>query len=437
MPKFNENDLFYNVVKAHPKFTLTLYHNSAYINNRNQQGQNVQNGEISLYEANVNRSSNYISASITKDENAVYESFSSAGTKISSSAEWKALPPGEKLGLPYPLTASISRRLIKAEKSGVNIVGVDIIENVTNKNTIFEVISLQNCYNHYRPLSKYFNFDEYIFVSGGIPAPFIDTIASTESLPKNDYINMIVIPSIFYGSELKKGSIDLQFYYTGSLLARAQDTNKNGELIETTGPNVGTVIGTVLYNEGIMLITASHDLHSLADGYLSPTAGTYALSSDWMATSSWAHFGSYKSYITSSTDPISSSYSPVSSSYKIGFEGTTKTPVITMLAHAPKNDLNWSNNPTFLDRSSLTSSYIASFVKQTGSYIYRENKKIAIKNTVSSSYCEYEEKYKPQTFISKIGIYNEDNELIAVAKLANPVRKTNNLDYTFKLKLDL
>jgi hypothetical protein len=252
---------------------------------------------------------------------------------------------------------------------------------------------------------------------------------------------MISIPSIFYGSDIKKGTVDLQFYYTGTLLARAQDTNKNGELIETIGPNVGTVIGTVLYNEGIMLITASHDLHSLTDGYLSPTAGTYtSLSSDWIATSSWAHFGAYKSFITAAdiiADPQSSSYAPLSSSYKVGFEGTSKTPVITMLAHAPKNDLVWSNNPTYLDQSSLSDTYVKSFVAQTGTLVYRENENIPIKNTVSSSYYGYEEKFKPQTFISKIGIYNEDNELIAIAKLSNPVRKTNSQAYTFKLKLDL
>ena len=34
-------------------------------------------------------------------------------------------------------------------------------------------------------------------------------------------------------------------------------------------------------------------------------------------------------------------------------------------------------------------------------------------------------------------IYDENRNLIAIAKLANPVRKTKDLDYTFKLKLDM
>ena len=35
------------------------------------------------------------------------------------------------------------------------------------------------------------------------------------------------------------------------------------------------------------------------------------------------------------------------------------------------------------------------------------------------------------------GIFDKDKNLIAVAKVANPVKKTIEQDYTFKLKLDL
>jgi hypothetical protein len=42
-----------------------------------------------------------------------------------------------------------------------------------------------------------------------------------------------------------------------------------------------------------------------------------------------------------------------------------------------------------------------------------------------------------QTFISKVNIFDKDGNIIAVAKLAKPVTKTNNTDYTFKLKIDI
>ena len=136
----------------------------------------------------------------------------------------------------------------------------------------------------------------------------------------------------------------------------------------------------------------------------------------------------------------SASYAPASSSYSLSFRGTQKTPVLTMMAHAPKNELNWSNNPTFIRRrvdNFSEKDYDQIFVAETGAYGYKENKLVSIKNTISSSFCDHTASFLPQTYISKIGIYNDEGDLMAVTKLATPIRKTNEQDYTFKLKLDI
>ena len=73
----------------------------------------------------------------------------------------------------------------------------------------------------------------------------------------------------------------------------------------------------------------------------------------------------------------------------------------------------------------------------TGASYYKENTDVPIKNIVSSSFTKHSASYQQKTFISKIGIYDDAGDLVAMAKLANPVRKTNEQDYTFKLKLDL
>ena len=96
------------------------------------------------------------------------------------------------------------------------------------------------------------------------------------------------------------------------------------------------------------------------------------------------------------------------------------------------NDLNWSNNSSYLQSGSYNT-----FLAVTSSTKYIENSELTIKNTVSSSFANYSASFYPQTFINTIGIYNEEGELIAIAKTANPVRKTNEQDYTFKLKIDL
>ena len=41
-----------------------------------------------------------------------------------------------------------------------------------------------------------------------------------------------------------------------------------------------------------------------------------------------------------------------------------------------------------------------------------------------------------ETFISKIAIYDDDKNLLGIAKLATPVLKKETDSYTFKLKLD-
>ena len=41
-----------------------------------------------------------------------------------------------------------------------------------------------------------------------------------------------------------------------------------------------------------------------------------------------------------------------------------------------------------------------------------------------------------QTYISQIGLYDDDRNLLGIAKLATPVKKTEDREFTFKLKLD-
>jgi len=93
--------------------------------------------------------------------------------------------------------------------------------------------------------------------------------------------------------------------------------------------------------------------------------------------------------------------------------------------------LNYSNNPTFISSSSTLPTIT------TGSLYYKENPERAIKNIVSSSFTQTTGSFEKITYITKIGIYDEYKNLIAVANLANPVRKREKDSFTFKLKMDL
>jgi hypothetical protein len=67
-------------------------------------------------------------------------------------------------------------------------------------------------------------------------------------------LNLISIPAIFFGSAIDKGSVELSYYVSGTLIGKLQDIKKNGELIQTTGEfGSGSVAGVVLYNEGFIV----------------------------------------------------------------------------------------------------------------------------------------------------------------------------------------
>jgi hypothetical protein len=139
----------------------------------------------------------------------------------------------------------------------------------------------------------------------------------------------------------------------------------------------------------------------------------------------WIYWGSG---ITGfANDPMTGSHTSIS------FQGETTIPTISMYAHAPRGELNHSNNPTFLqsDQELYTSS-----VEQTG-VLYLENERALIKNTVYSPYDNNVEAFQKHTYITKVAIYDEHMNVLGIAKVAKPVKKTEDREFSFKLKLDI
>ena len=274
--------------------------------------------------------------------------------------------------------------------------------------------ALKNTLNHYIPLSKHYEY------------------SSSLGDKEKQELSLISVPSIFYGSSIQKGTVILNYYITGSLVARLQDENKNGELIQVApvGSNgSGSVAGVVLYTEGFLVLTGSWALEADEDG--DPRLlRDYIDDSTNLKKSSWIFWG------TTANDGVSASgtnYPNVTASYDLSFSGTMYTPVLTMLAHAEIGELNYSNNPTFLQYGQTGSLY-----PLTSSVKFQESSDLLIKNTISSSHSEYAESdFERQTFITKIGIYDDEKNLIGIANLATPVKKKENQEYTFKLKLDI
>ena len=99
-----------------------------------------------------------------------------------------------------------------------------------------------------------------------------------------------------------------------------------------------------------------------------------------------------------------------------------------MFAHARKGHLNHSNNPTYSDLNFLRPTI-------TGSGTSFSEGGSTIANIVSGSHLSAS--FEKTTYISKVHIYDEDGNLIAITSMAKPVKKTLNDEFTFKMKLDL
>ncbi len=389
--KFGENDVFYNRIESHPKFNFYIAKGQVYYNNRVVQSGSftssvgcVPNGFVNLYEENVDRSSGstgLIYPFITK------QSGLSAFKTISTSQFNSDFSYGDTITSSYPLSASVIREYYVQGESRPHVDG------------------LRNTLNYYLPLSRHYAF------------------SSSLGDKSDQKLNLINIPSIIYGSGIEKGTINLKMFYTGTLIAEIQDSKRNGELIQV-GPSgstgSGSIAGVVLYNEGFLLLTGSWTIKSDLVNYLDDITDPQA--------TSWLFFGWG---MNDGLDQPSTSTSGSSYSYIMDFKGTTYTPVITMLAHAPRGELNYSNNPTFLDKSSTNLN-----VYYSSSYSFNEAE-VNIKNTTSASYSDPEPPFKKTTYITKVGIYDENKNLIAIANVAEPVKKTEDRDFTFKLKLDI
>ena len=395
--KFGPNDIFHNQIKTHPQQSFFIYQCRVFLNNNPlvpgilNGGDNVGDvptGFANLYELNVDRpDSELIFPFITKAGSLT--SFSTISTSdFNNDFVYGDIITGE-----YPLSASISSEWYTAGAP-------------TPLQPKREIQALKTACETYTPLSPHYLY------------------SSSLGNKEEQEMRIVSIPSIFYGSSMKKGSISVKVYISGTLGAELVDDLQNGELRQSlpSGPNSGSVAGVALYNEGFLLLTGSWDLaiqnlHWNTDGGCSPKPARWI---DILQTPP----------LCNPDCDIPDEGPLASASFGLDFKGTQYVPVKTMFANAPRGELNYSNNPTYLKYGS--SSYEAS----SGTLAYQQNQQVPIKNITSGTWAEPTASFSKTTYISKIGIYDDNKNLIGVAKLATPIRKREIDDFTFKLKLD-
>jgi len=88
----------------------------------------------------------------------------------------------------------------------------------------------------------------------------------------------------------------------------------------------------------------------------------------------------------------------------IKFNNTTELHSTIYYIRAHHNEFNYSANPTYLSGS-----------------------KVRVKTSTTD---------QPVSYITTVGMYSADNELLAVAKLSEPLKKTPSTDLTLRVRLD-
>ncbi|WP_293315831.1 hypothetical protein [Phenylobacterium sp.] len=404
--KFKNNDKIVNYITSYPYYNFSVYGAKVYLNSQDSYSGSftdkigeVPSGHVSLYEMNVDRdfsAHTYDSVTDTGIKSKIFpfitkdSALSSFGTVTTNS--WNQFSYGDIITGSYPLSSSIVREFFNSNHGSLNPSGS-------------HMLALKNTLNYYTPISNHYAFSSSL---------------GDKAVQK---INLISVPSIFFGKKIKKGSVKLNYYLSGAIVATLEDVYKNGTLVQTAGSEYaqsqgsGSVAGVVLYNEGFMVITGAWGL--------SPT--TYAFGDvGTPETPKWLNFA------IGCNDGVTDANITPSASFEVNFRGTSVTPNMTLFAHANKNELNYSNNPTYIDKKTKSQT---PFSFSSSSFI--EQNDMNIKNTISSSFSTYSGSFKKQTFISKMGIYDSNKNLIAIVNLARPVRKKESDEYTFKINLDI
>lgn len=445
--EFGQNDIFRNELETHPKCEFHFHNGKTYYNRTQPQlGEqdaktenvtHVPSGHVSLHELNVDRKLSdhtYDAETDSGQQTMIYPFITKGGSltsfKTVSTSDFQSFGYGTIMSGSYPMSATVVSDYYYDVNQAPPLADTDRRHLRSLKNTI-------NSYSH---LSTRFDY----------------------SLYEKDEVRLISIPSIFYGSHIQKGTVELKIYYKGKLFAKLEDKNKNGELIQTfpetydqcsavPHPDYGKTAGVVMYTEGFILLTGNNEMNS--PYYDSSTSGYFRICpSCEQGTDSplgsglpynptpspmkWVFFGALGDE-DDKTCNVAAGYAEEDPSvtlnpdwsWGLSFSGTNYVPVLTMLAHAPKGELNHSNNPTYLQHGQEQSS-----LSTDTEYVEKNN--IELNNTVKAPYNSPDANFRKQTWISKIGIYDEEKNLIGIVKLATPIRKTEERELTFKLKLD-
>ena len=222
---------------------------------------------------------------------------------------------------------------------------------------------------------------------------------------KHDEVFFINFARLLSKDEIKKGTFLASFVTGGTPDVHADTALTLGDYGASTSyyvnspageygilytssatPNAASGYGLVFYQAGVAVVSGAvwnyNGDTDMGPGYSS---------------------GSFEALMTGSTMDVLAD-SVRNRIQNISFNNTVELNSTIYFCRANHNEFNYSANPTYLSSS-----------------------QIRVKNSTSDN---------PVTYITTVGLYSSDNELLAVAKLSEPLKKDPNSELTIRVRLD-
>jgi hypothetical protein len=226
--------------------------------------------------------------------------------------------------------------------------------------------------------------------------------------------------------EIKKGSFELEFGVEDAFdfdgvnftkrVKAADLSGSNSYLVNSPAGDYGILyatssangtsyltneevpVGLLFYQAGIAVVSGSLFSDAADGGLLANADGTVSMGN------SVEQFGATGFNFVSGSSISGSADALRNRLYNNKFNNTTELNSTVYFCRASHNEFNYSANPTYLDAS-----------------------KIRVKN---------ESLDQPVSYITTVGLYSANNELLAVAKTSEPLQKTPDTELVLRVRLD-
>ena len=177
-------------------------------------------------------------------------------------------------------------------------------------------------------------------------------------------------------------------------------TSSTGAPLDTTSTHTASLsdgntywkAGLIYYQAGVVVLTSSVFMGASDGGFLNDGSAI------WDGSSNSFTGSILNEEISGSADGLRNRL------YNLQFNNTIELNSTVYFCRAKHNEFNYSSNPTYLDGS-----------------------EIRVKNQGTDA---------PISYITSIGLYSADNQLLAVGKFSEPIRKDSNIELTFRARLD-